>query len=176
MQTGEPGLAPWAWMGLAGFSLKLRLGHCRGQGLACADRQAVGQWTWLAQRPRTTSRVLRSRARAHPHTHNHPLTPTRTRAHTHPASPPQAYGDIFLALGSIGWYDPDVYDRLLVAMVKTKSKDPRACAHTMYACALALHMSPQVCLFCACVCVCVFLQCMRARMCKFSWRCTFCRR
>jgi len=53
-------------------------------------------------------------------------------------------GDIMWAMGGLGWYDFDVYDRIMAQMVKFNSKDPRAVARTLYTAARAQHFTPHV--------------------------------
>lgn len=45
------------------------------------------------------------------------------------------------ALSALGFYDFDVYDRILAKMVDFNSKDPRSVARVFYAAALALHFT-----------------------------------
>ncbi|KAF5832757.1 hypothetical protein DUNSADRAFT_11244 [Dunaliella salina] len=54
----------------------------------------------------------------------------------------QVCGDVMWSLSALGWYDFDVYDRIIAHMAKFQSKDPRANARVFYAAALAQHVTP----------------------------------
>jgi len=63
----------------------------------------------------------------------------------------QVCGDLMWALSALGWYDHEVYDRIIAHMAKFESKDPRANARVFYAAALAQHMTPALDQFAAVV-------------------------
>lgn len=46
------------------------------------------------------------------------------------------------ALTGLGWYDRDVYDRVIARMLKFRSPDARANARTIYGACRALHFTP----------------------------------
>jgi len=55
-------------------------------------------------------------------------------------SKPQDISNTLWALSALGWYDPAVYDQLLVGLLKKgKQAEPQALSNANYACAIASH-------------------------------------